>query len=121
MEGNASTLDAMGYNRTNTSPIPKPFLSLVEELTGTAQTDQTISIDRVTAAALGRWREGQNREREFLGAGLPAGRLCIHLRGRATTSSRQRQVAEELGLGRTTVLAILKAASVRVRPQGRKY
>lgn len=32
-----------------------------------------------------------------------------------------RQVAEELELGRTTVLKILKAAGVMVRPQGRKY
>ncbi|VBA36271.1 hypothetical protein LAUMK191_01344 [Mycobacterium attenuatum] len=32
-----------------------------------------------------------------------------------------RQVAEELALGRTTVLKILKAAGVTVRPQGRKY
>jgi len=31
------------------------------------------------------------------------------------------QVAEELALGRTTVLKILKAAGVTVRPQGRKY
>jgi hypothetical protein len=41
-EGNAPTIDAaVGYNRTNTSPIPKPFLSLLDELTGTAQTRQT--------------------------------------------------------------------------------
>jgi DNA-binding NarL/FixJ family response regulator len=32
-----------------------------------------------------------------------------------------RQVAEELGLGRSTVLGILKDAGVVVRPQGRKY
>lgn len=32
-----------------------------------------------------------------------------------------RRVAEELELGRTTVLKILKAASVTVRPQGPKY
>jgi transposase len=32
-----------------------------------------------------------------------------------------RQVASTLGLGRTTVLEILKAADVAVRPQGRKY
>ena len=32
-----------------------------------------------------------------------------------------RQVAEELALGRTTVLKILKEADVTVRPQGRKY
>jgi transposase-like protein len=32
-----------------------------------------------------------------------------------------RQVAEKFGLGRTTVLGILKTAGVRVRPQGRKY
>ncbi|ORA83659.1 hypothetical protein BST29_08955 [Mycobacterium malmoense] len=32
-----------------------------------------------------------------------------------------RQVAEEFALGRTTVLKILKAAGVMVRPQGRKY
>ena len=31
-----------------------------------------------------------------------------------------RQVAEELMLGRTTVLKILKAAGVTVRPQGRR-
>jgi len=30
-------------------------------------------------------------------------------------------VAEELALGRTTVLKILKAAGVTVWPQGRKY
>jgi LysR family transcriptional regulator, hca operon transcriptional activator len=36
LEGNAPTTDAaVGYNRTNTSPIPKPFLSLLDELTGT--------------------------------------------------------------------------------------
>jgi len=32
-----------------------------------------------------------------------------------------RRVAEELTLGRTTVLKILKDAGVAVRPQGRKY
>ena len=32
-----------------------------------------------------------------------------------------RRVAEELALGRTTVLKILKDAGVPVRPQGRKY
>jgi hypothetical protein len=32
-----------------------------------------------------------------------------------------RQVAEDLALGRTTVLKILKAAGVTIRPQGRKY
>jgi len=32
-----------------------------------------------------------------------------------------RQVAEELGLGRSTVLGILKDAGVAVRPQGQKY
>jgi transposase len=32
-----------------------------------------------------------------------------------------RQVASTLGLGRTTVLEILKAADVAVRPQGRKH
>jgi hypothetical protein len=32
-----------------------------------------------------------------------------------------RQVADELALGRTTVLKILKDAGVTVRPQGRKY
>lgn len=32
-----------------------------------------------------------------------------------------RRVAATLGLGRTTVLEILKAAGVPVRPQGRKY
>ncbi len=32
-----------------------------------------------------------------------------------------RQVAVALGLGRTTVLEVLKAAGVEVRPQGRKY
>ncbi|WP_156765399.1 helix-turn-helix domain-containing protein [Mycobacterium sp. 1245852.3] len=32
-----------------------------------------------------------------------------------------RQVADEFALGRTTVLKILKAAGVTVRPQGRKY
>jgi LysR family transcriptional regulator, hca operon transcriptional activator len=40
--GNAPTTDAaVVYNRTNTSAIPKPFLSLLDELTGTAQTRQT--------------------------------------------------------------------------------
>jgi DNA-binding CsgD family transcriptional regulator len=38
--------------------------------------------------------------------------------GRGMTS---RQVASALGLGRTTVLNILKAAGVKIRPQGRKY
>ena len=32
-----------------------------------------------------------------------------------------RRVAASLGLGRTTVLEILKAAGVRLRPQGRRY
>ena len=32
-----------------------------------------------------------------------------------------RRVADTLGLGRTTVLEILKAAGVEIRPQGRKY
>jgi curli biogenesis system outer membrane secretion channel CsgG len=32
-----------------------------------------------------------------------------------------RQVAIALGLVRTTVLEVLKAAGVEVRPQGRKY
>jgi LysR family hca operon transcriptional activator len=42
LEGNAPTIDAaVGYNRTNTSSIPKPFLSLLDELMGTAQTRQT--------------------------------------------------------------------------------
>jgi hypothetical protein len=31
------------------------------------------------------------------------------------------QVARTLGIGRTTVLTILKAADVALRPQGRKY
>jgi integrase len=34
----------------------------------TKNADQTISIDRVTTAALQRWREVQNREREFFGS-----------------------------------------------------
>jgi hypothetical protein len=35
LEGNAPTTDAaVAYNRTNTSPIPKPFLSLLDGLTG---------------------------------------------------------------------------------------
>jgi integrase len=34
----------------------------------TKNADQTISIDRVTTAALQRWREIQNREREFFGS-----------------------------------------------------
>jgi integrase len=34
----------------------------------TENADQTISIDRATAAALRRWRERQDGEREFLGA-----------------------------------------------------
>jgi integrase len=33
----------------------------------TKNADQTISIDRVTVATLRRWREVQNREREFFG------------------------------------------------------
>jgi hypothetical protein len=32
-----------------------------------------------------------------------------------------RRVAATVGLGRTTVLGILKAAGVDIRPQGRKY
>lgn len=32
-----------------------------------------------------------------------------------------REVAETFAIGRTTVLKILKAAGVTVRPQGRKY
>jgi transposase-like protein len=32
-----------------------------------------------------------------------------------------RQVARTLGLGRTTVLKVLKDAGVAIRPQGRKY
>jgi DNA-binding transcriptional regulator LsrR (DeoR family) len=32
-----------------------------------------------------------------------------------------RRVAASLGLGRTTVLEILKAADVRIRPQGSQY
>jgi LysR family transcriptional regulator, hca operon transcriptional activator len=36
LEGNVPTTDAaVGYNRTDTSPIPKPFLSLLDELPGT--------------------------------------------------------------------------------------
>jgi LysR family hca operon transcriptional activator len=39
LEGNAPTIDvAVGYNRTNTSPILKLFLSRLEELTEHAQT-----------------------------------------------------------------------------------
>jgi len=39
LEGNAPTIDvAVGYNRTNTSPILKLFLSRLEELTARAQT-----------------------------------------------------------------------------------
>jgi LysR family hca operon transcriptional activator len=38
LEGNAPTIDvAVGYNRTNTSPILKLFLSRLDELTGHAQ------------------------------------------------------------------------------------
>jgi hypothetical protein len=33
LAGNAPTIEiAMGYNRTNTSPIPMPVLSLLDEL-----------------------------------------------------------------------------------------
>jgi LysR family hca operon transcriptional activator len=39
LEGNAPTIDvAVGYNRTNTSPMLKLFLSRLDELTGHAQT-----------------------------------------------------------------------------------
>ena len=39
LEGKAPTIDvAVGYNRTNTSPILKLFLSRLDELTGRAQT-----------------------------------------------------------------------------------
>jgi LysR family transcriptional regulator, hca operon transcriptional activator len=42
LEGNAPTIDvAVGYNRTNTSPILKLFLSRLDELTGHTQTWQT--------------------------------------------------------------------------------
>jgi FixJ family two-component response regulator len=42
----------------------------------------------------------------------------VHHYARGMTS---RQVARTLGIGRTTVLTILKAADVALRPQGRKY
>ena len=38
-----------------------------------------------------------------------------------TAGMSSRRVAATLGLGRTTVLGILKAARVPLRPQGRKY
>lgn len=38
-----------------------------------------------------------------------------------TLGHTSRQVAEELHLGRTTVLKILKEAGAKVRPQGLKY
>jgi hypothetical protein len=48
-------------------------------------------------------------------------RLRAHVLEAYGSGQASRQVAEELALGRTTVLKILKDAGVAVRPQGRKY
>jgi integrase len=53
----------------------------------TRNADKTISIDRTTLAALRRWRERQNGERELLGATSYPRRLRLHLRGRSPTAS----------------------------------
>ena len=56
------------------------------------------------------------RVRRRITAGLRAAVVAAYESGQPS-----RQVAEELELGRTTVLKILKAAGVTIRPQGRKY
>jgi hypothetical protein len=53
LKRNAPTIDAaVGYNITNTSLIPKPFLSLLDDLTGTAQTRQTQCVSTPQALLL---------------------------------------------------------------------
>lgn len=42
----------------------------------TRNADKTISIDRTTLAALRRWRERQNGERELLGAAFTPATMC---------------------------------------------
>ncbi|WP_372513150.1 helix-turn-helix domain-containing protein [Mycobacterium stomatepiae] len=47
--------------------------------------------------------------------------LCDKVVAAYESGQTSRQVAEELALGWTTVLKILKAAGVTVRPQGRRH
>jgi hypothetical protein len=49
------------------------------------------------------------------------GRLRVEVIAHYNRGMSSRRVAATLGLGRTTVLEILKAAGVDIRPQGRKY
>jgi LysR family hca operon transcriptional activator len=45
LEGNAPTIDvAVGYNRTNTSPILKLFLSRLDELSPEERSSSSISF-----------------------------------------------------------------------------
>lgn len=66
-----------------------------------------------------------NQSSRFVSPPLQRRRITARLRATVVeiyaSGKTSRQVAEELGLGRTTVLQILKAAGVTVRPQGRKY
>jgi hypothetical protein len=66
-----------------------------------------------------------NRPSRFVSPPLQRRRITARLRAEVVeaydSGKTSRQVAEELALGRTTVLKILKAAGVTVRPQGRKY
>ena len=48
-------------------------------------------------------------------------RLRAEVVGAYESGQTSREVAETFAIGRTTVLKILKAAGVMVRPQGRKY
>jgi hypothetical protein len=50
-----------------------------------------------------------------------AASLRVEVVDHYTSGKTSRQVADELGLGRTTVLEISKAAGVPIRPQSRKY
>jgi len=55
----------------------------------TKNADQTISIDRATTAALQRWREVQNREREFFGSDYNPGNYVFTFEdGRHLTPTR---------------------------------
>jgi DNA-binding transcriptional regulator LsrR (DeoR family) len=56
------------------------------------------------------------RQRQRITASLRANVVEHYTQGMPS-----RQVASTLGLGRTTVLKVLKDAGVAIRPQGRKY
>ena len=66
-----------------------------------------------------------DRSPSFISLPLQRRRITARLRAAVVeayeSGQTSRQVAEELALGRTTVLKILKEADVTVWPQARKY